>query len=125
MDCVMRHEQAMGNIPRDVSMEKVGYDIESTVPEERRNGGACLRFIEVKGRQKGAATVTVTKNEMLTALNRPEEYILAIVEVDGAQTKTVYLKTPFNGMDKPSFAEVSRNFNILDLIRNAEIIYQE
>jgi hypothetical protein len=62
---------------------------------------------------------------MLTALNRLEEFILAIVEVDGAQTKTVYLKTPFNGMDKPSFAEVSRNFNILDLIRNAEIIYQE
>ena len=31
----------------------------------------------------------------------------------------------FKGMDKPTFAEVSRNFNILDLISNAEIVYQE
>ena len=26
------------------------------------------------------ATVTVTKNEILTSLNKPEDYILAIVE---------------------------------------------
>ena len=38
---------------------------------------------------------------------------------------SVYLKKPFDGMPKPSFAEVSRNFNIIDLIRNAEIVYQE
>ena len=51
--------------------------------------------------------------------------ILAIVEVDGPNTKTVYLKNPFKGMAKPAFAEVSRNFNIMDLISNAEIVYQE
>ncbi len=84
-----------------------------------------MRFIEVKGRAKGATTVTISKNEILTGLNRPEEFILAIVEVDGTQTKTVYLKNPFNGMDKPSFAEVNRSFNIIDLVRNSEIVYQE
>ena len=56
---------------------------------------------------------------------KTDEFILAIVEVDGSNTKTIYLKNPFKGMDKPTFAEVSRNFNIMDLISNAEIIYQE
>ena len=79
----------------------------------------------MKGRTKGATTVTISKNEILTGLNREDEFILAIVEVDGEKTKTVYLKNPFKGMDKPTFAEVSRNFNIVDLIRNAEIVYQE
>ena len=36
-----------------------------------------------------------------------------------------YFKNPFRGMDRPAFAEVSRNFNIMDLINNSEIIYQE
>ena len=85
----------------------------------------ALRLIEVKGRAKGANTVTISKNEILTGLNKTEEFILAIVEVDGQNTKTVYLKNPFKGMAKPAFAEVSRNFNIMDLISNAEIVYQE
>ena len=91
----------------------------------RTGDGTCLRFIEVKGRAKGATTVTLSKNEILTGLNRPEEFILAIVEVDGALTKTVYLKNPFKGVDKPSFMEVNRSFNIMDIIHNSEIIYQE
>ena len=126
MKAVMDIERRLGFIPSDVSGKKCGYDVESEIPKEMRTGdGACLRFIEVKGRAKGATTVTISKNEILTGLNRPEEFILAIVEVDGESTRTVYLKTPFAGMDKPSFAEVNRSFNIEDLIRNAEIIYQE
>ena len=126
MKAVMDIERKLGFIPNDVSGKKCGYDVESEIPKEMRTGdGACLRFIEVKGRAKGATTVTISKNEILTGLNRPEEFILAIVEVDGDHTRTVYLKEPFAGMDKPSFAEVNRSFNIEDLIRNAEIIYQE
>ena len=82
-------------------------------------------MIEVRGRAKGATTVTVSKNEMLAALNKPEEFILAIVEVDGEKTHTVYLKEPFSGIDKPGFMEVSRNFSIVELIPNAKIVYQE
>ena len=115
MNCVMRHEQALGNLPRDVSMDKVGYDIESTIPEERRAGGSCLRFIEVKGRQKGATTVTVTRNEIITALNKPDEFILAIVEVDGEQTHAVYLRKPFNAA--PDIGATSVNYEIADLLQ--------
>ena len=43
-----------------------------------------LRFLEVKGRVTGAATITVTKNEILYSLNKPDDFILAIVEfLDG------------------------------------------
>lgn len=119
MNCVMQHEQALGNIPRDVSMDKVGYDIESTIPEELRGGGNCLRFIEVKGRQKGSTTVTVTKNEILTALNKPDEFILAIVEVDGDQTHAVYLKHPFNAA--PDIGATSVNYEIADLMQIGSI----
>lgn len=124
MNAVMDIERKLGYAPIDVSAKKCGYDVESEIPVSLHTGNGCLRFIEVKGRVKGATTVTVSKNEILTGLNRPEEFILAIVEVDEEKTKTVYLNNPFNGMDKPTFAEVSRNFNIVDLIRNAEIVYQ-
>ena len=72
---VMDAERRLGFLPKDVSDEKRGYDLESSIP-----GTGRLRFIEVKGRAAGAKTVTVTKNEILTALNKPDEFILAIVE---------------------------------------------
>ena len=125
MKAVMDIEIQLVNMPVDVSAAKCGYDVESRIPEHLRAYARALRMIEVKGRTKGATTVTISKNEILTGLNREDEFILAIVEVDGEKTKTVYLKNPFKGMDKPTFAEVSRNFNIVDLIRNAEIVYQE
>ena len=127
MNAVIQIEKQMGYHPADVSSEKCGYDVESFIPEtmRHRTEAYALRFIEVKGRVKGATTVTISKNEILTGLNKTDEFILAIVEVDETKTKTIYLKNPFNGMDRPTFAEVSRNFNIMDLIHNAEIIYQE
>ncbi|MCJ2542483.1 helicase-related protein [Thermostichus vulcanus] len=76
MAAVMAVERALGYEPRDVSDQKCGYDIESVVP-----GTGQLRFIEVKGRIEGAETVTVTKNEILTALNKPDNFILALVQV--------------------------------------------
>ena len=125
MKAVMDIERKLGFIPTDVSARKCGYDVESEIPGEMRTGEACLRFIEVKARAKGADTVTISKNEMLHALNAPVEFILAIVEVDGGNTRTVYLKEPFKGLEKPSFMEVSRSFNIMELSRNAEIVYQD
>ena len=124
MKAVMDIERRLGYRPTDVSAKKCGYDVESEIPKEKRTGdGGCLRFIEVKGRVKGAATVTVSKNEILTGLNRPEEFILAIVEVDGPKTRTIYLKKPFK--TAPDFTATSVNYDIMDLIRNAEIVYQE
>jgi ERCC4-related helicase len=76
MQAVMEAEQRLGHEPVDVSHQKCGWDIESRVPNSQQ-----LRFIEVKGRIEGAETVTVTRNEILAGLNRPESFILAIVQV--------------------------------------------
>lgn len=119
MQAVMQRETQRGYAPRDVSAENVGYDIESVIPENQRHGGPCLRFLEVKGRQKGATTVTVTRNEILTALNKPDEFILALVEVDGAQTTTTYIRKPFR--NPPDLGACSVNYEIADLMRNGEI----
>ncbi len=123
MRAVMSIEVSLGNKPRDVSLQKIGFDVESVIPDENRHGGPCLRFIEVKGRTKGATTVTVSKNEILTALNKPDEFILAIVEVDGNQVNTVYAKKPFR--TAPDFGATSVNYDIADLLESAEIELQK
>jgi len=76
MQAVMDLERSLKYSPRDVSQDNCGYDIESAIADSGK-----LRFIEVKGRLQGAKTVTVTKNEILTALNKPDDFILAIVLV--------------------------------------------
>lgn len=113
MDVVMLTEQQLGFIPRDVSAEKLGYDIESSIPDTGR-----LRFIEVKGRVKGANTVTVTKNEILVALNKPEDFILALVEIDGDQATPRYVRVPFE--KEPDFAVTSVNFDLDSLLDRGE-----
>ncbi len=77
MDAVMHKERGLGFEPQDVSKANLGWDIELRIP-----GTGKLRFIEVKGRVEGATTVTVSKNEILAGLNKPDGYILAVVEVE-------------------------------------------
>ena len=125
MNAVIEIETRLGYRPKDVSAAKCGYDVESFIPENmrRRMEEYALRFIEVKGRSKGATTVTVSKNEILTALNKPDEFILAIVEVDGDHTHTVYLKRPFK--NAPDFTATSVNFDISELRDQAECIFEQ
>jgi hypothetical protein len=104
----MAAERVLGFEPRDVGSENRGYDIESRIP-----GTGKLRFIEVKGRVEGAATICVTKNEILTALNKPEDFILAIVIVDGDSAIPQYLRQPFQR--EPDFAVTSVNYALRDL----------
>jgi len=110
-------ECEQGFEPRSVCQENRGYDIESRYPKGHSKEGQ-LRFIEVKGRIKGADTVTVTKNEILTALNRPDAYILAIVLVEnGVAEKPVYLQRPFT--QEPEFATASINLKLTELFDQA------
>lgn len=116
MAAVMRREREMGYAPRDVSAEKCGYDVESQVP-----GTGKLRFIEVKGRAKGAETVTVTKNEILTGLNQPDDFILALVEVDGDVAATPrYVLRPFTR--EPDFGATGVIYKVSELLGKAEAV---
>ncbi len=112
MNAVMSAERALGFDPRDVSADNRGYDIESRIP-----GTGKLRFIEVKGRVEGATTVCVTKNEILTALNKPEDFVLAIVEVDRDGAVPRYVRQPFH--HEPDFAVTSVNYALKELLPRA------
>ena len=108
MSAVMEADTRLGFHPRDVHGENLGYDIESEMPRRR-----ALRLIEVKGRAMGAATVTVTRKEIMCTLNKPEEFILAIGLVDGDQVVLKYVRQPF--AQEPEFGTVSINYDIKNL----------
>jgi hypothetical protein len=104
----------MGIEPTDREHEKLGYDIES-----RHSGSGRLRFLEVKGRVTGAATITVTKNEIFYSLNKPEDFILAIVEfLEGDGHRVHYVRRPFQR--EPDFGVTSVNYDFTDLLTRAE-----
>jgi hypothetical protein len=131
MAAVMAAESQLGYEPKDVSSQKCGYDIESRIPQTGQ-----LRFIEVKGRIAGAATVTVTKNEIIAALNQLDAFILALVQVPKSEEFTQgdvwkvkasqgtykvhdddcvirYLRQPFH--KEPDFAVTSVNYDWREL----------
>ncbi|HPY73771.1 MAG TPA: helicase-related protein, partial [Methanothrix sp.] len=114
MKTVMDEERMLGYEPMDVSKEKKGYDIESRIP-----GTGKLRFIEVKGRAEGAETVTISTGEIRTGLNKPEDFILALVIVDGEKTTPYYVRVRDVFERVPGFAEVSVNYSLRDLISRA------
>ncbi|MDE0078116.1 MAG: DUF3883 domain-containing protein, partial [Caldilineaceae bacterium] len=111
---VMAVERGLGYQPTDREFEKRGYDIESRDP-----AGGRLRFIEVKGRVSGAASITVTRNEVLYSLNQPESYILAIVEfLENGGHRVHYLRRPFQR--EPDFGVTSVNYSFAELLARAE-----
>ena len=115
MRAVIAAEQELGFEPHDVSADKCGYDVESRDPK----GESRLRFIEVKGRFQGADTVTVTKNEILTGLNKPDQFILAIVQVDGERAVEItYVREPFGR--EPDFGVTSVNYRLPELLSRGE-----
>ncbi len=111
---IMDIERDLGFEPTDREFERLGYDIESRVP-----GTGKLRFIEVKGRVSGATALTVTKNEILYSLNKPDDFILAVVEFlnDGAH-RVHYLRHPFRR--EPDFGVTSVNYDFADLLARGQ-----
>jgi len=113
MQAAMDAERKLGNVPRDVSDQNLGYDIESAIP-----GTGLLRFIEVKGRVRGAKTVTITKNEILTGLNKPDEFILAVCIIDGQNVEVRHIRKPF--VREPDFGATSVNYELDTLLAQAK-----
>jgi hypothetical protein len=110
---VMEIERSLGFEPIDREFDKLGYDIES-----REVSTGRLRFLEVKGRISGAATITVTKNEILYSLNKPDDFILAIVEfLDTDSHRVHYLRRPFQR--EPDFGVTSVNYDFAELLARA------
>ena len=71
--------------------------------------------MEVKGRAGGAETVTVTRNEVLTALNAPDACILTVVEsADDFAAQPRYVRSLF--AREPDFGATSMTDRLDELI---------
>jgi hypothetical protein len=116
MRSVISAEEARGFVTYDVSAQKCGWDVTArsksgVIPE-------VVRHIEVKGRAKGATTITVTRNEIMYALNQSDKFRLAIVTVDGDQIDGPhYIKNPFTL--EPDWAVTSVNVDLSQLLSRA------
>jgi hypothetical protein len=117
MEAVMAAERALGHEVKDVSAAKCGWDITARPPLQ---DGRLRddRHIEVKGRAKGQSTITVTCNEIATALNQADKFILAVVLVDGdGYEGPYYIRRPFT--QEPDWAEDSKNLALNKLFERA------
>ncbi|MBX6763661.1 MAG: DUF3883 domain-containing protein [Rubrobacteraceae bacterium] len=106
---VEAHERRLGYEPTDMSAKNPGYDIESRDP-----GSGAVRFIGVKAIAPGESSVRVTYNEIMTSLNDPENYLLAVVEVDENRTgEPLYINAPFTRM--PDFCASAVTLDLREL----------
>ena len=111
LQTVTAAETALGHQVKDVSAEKCGWDLTARPPPRADGSLPPDRHIEVKGRAKGQSTITVSRNEILYGLNQAEQFILAIVIVDGEQYEgPFYLRNPFTR--EPDFGVASINYSL-------------
>lgn len=118
MNAVIAAEKAQGNEVKDVSAEKCGWDITSRPAASADGSLHPDRHIEVKGRAKGQTTITVSRNEIIYALNQAEKFLLAVVIVDGdSHEGPFYIRDPFTV--EPDFGVASINYHLDDLLEKA------
>ena len=116
MDHVRKVEESRGCRVIDVSAQKCGWDLTSYPPDLDRKQ-AEARHIEVKARIKGAATITITRNELLYALNQADKFVLAIVLVgeDDSADGPYYVRNPFDS--EPGWGVASINYDLKALLQ--------
>jgi SNF2 family DNA or RNA helicase len=111
MEAVFIAERELGREPRDKSAERgLGYDIESRDPKESH-----LYFVEVKGRLANADSISLTRNEILCALNAPDRFRLAIVLVEGGAAQPPVYVTNFD-FGQPGFAQTGATYALKQLL---------
>jgi superfamily II DNA or RNA helicase len=127
VQAVLATEETLGWEPEDLNelqRNHPGYDIRS-IRRGADGWPSDVRHLEVKGRIAGAPTVTVSRNEILTSMNEPDRFVLALVEVspDGPDHDSVrYLRRPFEGRSEDFVFEVtSVNFTWSALWDRSEV----
>lgn len=119
MQAVIDYEKALGHTVNDVSAQKCGWDITARPPQHPDGSLPQDRHIEVKGRAKGQEVITVSRNEILYALNQADKFWLAIVLVDGdSHEGPYYVKNPFTA--EPDFGVPSVNYELKYLLGKAQ-----
>jgi hypothetical protein len=120
MDTVRQVEEARGCRVVDVSAQKCGWDL-TAYPPATDGKQSEPRHIEVKGRIQGSTTVTITRNELLYALNQAEKFVLAIVLVGENDTVDgpYYLRNPFEA--EPGWGVSSVNYDMKALLEKGTL----
>lgn len=114
VDAVLAAERALHRTPEEQAHNNPGFDVLT-----RAKDGRGIR-IEVKGRIAGADTFTITRMEVLTALNTAPDHRLALVRVspDGAEHDELrYIGNAFQGVEPnwlTDFDVVSQNLSWAD-----------
>lgn len=112
VEAVLQAERRLGHEPKEMPPGWPGYDVESRTPQ------GALRFLEVKGKGPGSEVVTLSRTQILTALNKPTSWFLAVVETDGKRALRVhYIPTPFE--QEPDFGATSVNYSLKKLLAKA------
>ncbi|TXH15333.1 MAG: DUF3883 domain-containing protein, partial [Hyphomicrobiaceae bacterium] len=121
MAAVRQAEERRGSYVVDVSAQKCGWDL-TAYPPAVDGKQPDARHIEVKGRVKGASTVTITRNEILFALNQADKFVLAIVLIGENDTieGPYYLRNPFDV--EPGWGVASQNYDLNTLLSRGEVI---
>ena len=66
-----------------------------------------------------ADVIIVTRNEILYSLNKPEDFILSVVEfTEGDSHRVHHLRQPFRR--EPDFGVISVNYDFAELLGRAE-----
>ncbi|RIH85153.1 RNA polymerase-associated protein RapA [Meiothermus luteus] len=104
VEAVLWAEWALGYEPREMPPGHPGYDVESRTPE------GSLRFLEVKGKGPGSDVVTLSRTQILTALNKPESWFLVVVETDGQRALRLHYVPPF--MREPDFGATNVSYRL-------------
>ena len=92
-------------------------DFDEEQPPIARSGGfnVVTTFVLRHIAWAAAGTVTITKNEILTGLNKPDEFILAIVLLDGDHVhEPVYIRRPIT--HDSDFGVTSVNYDLAELV---------
>jgi len=89
-----------------------------TGPVHRRSLAAAPTLLNrSQGRVSGAETMTIIRNDILYALNKPDDFIMAIVEFLSSDSHRVhYVRCPFQR--EPGFEGASVNYDFDELLKN-------
>jgi superfamily II DNA or RNA helicase len=111
VEAVLWAERRMGHEPEEMSPGYPGYDIESRTPEGQ------LRLLEVKAKGPGSEVVTLSRTQILTALNKRENWYLVVVETDGERALRIHYIPPFMG--EPDFAATNVSYDLKQVLARA------
>ncbi len=115
---VQEAERQLGREPVELPHNHPCYDIESKIlgPDGLPTGQ--LVFLEVKGKAVGRDTVTLSRTQINAAFNQGDDWVLAIVVVDGdTAAEPRYVRRPFDQQASDQVASV--NFKLDDLLERS------